>query len=202
MKTLELRTDDGRSIARQVRMASSFGARLVGLLQSHPLAVEEGLLLIPGGSIHTLGLRFTIDVVFLNRQMRIVGLAERVRPWRIRVAPKGTGRVLELAGGQIAATHLRLGMYLIVESTEDDRGRPCHTVPLPRQLTSICERRSIQFSLKLPLNRHCTPPLAARCSAGARARGSASVAERSDLRMLPDRCGRGSPSTMKPSAGT
>ena len=203
MKTFELRTADGRCIARQVRMAYSFQARLVGLLRSDSLAVEEGLLLIPGGSIHTLGLRFTIDVVFLNRQMRIVGLAERVRPWRIRVGPKGTGRVLELAAGQIAATHLRVGMYLIVEWSDDQRGDYCSTVRLARQLTTVCERRPIQFSLRLPLDRHCTSPIAAKCSADARTHlASASFREGDVVRMLP--CQRGSDSrvTPKPNAGT
>jgi hypothetical protein len=126
---------------------------------------EEGLLLVPGGSIHTLGMRFPIDVVFLNRQMRILGLAEHVRPWRIRVAPKGTRRVLELAAGQIAAHKLKEGMYLIVDaetpSRRDNSTRPMiqppHIHPAP------CERRPIQFSLRAPSQRHCDGPVREKC---------------------------------------
>jgi uncharacterized membrane protein (UPF0127 family) len=168
MKTLELRTVDGRCVARRVRMACSFQSRCVGLLSRRAIPQEEGLLLMPGGSIHTLGMRFTIDVVFLNRQMRILGLAERVPPWRIRVAPRGTGRVLELAAGQIAATKLTTGTYLIVDSTPvepPDRSND-PTIKLPRPPTATCSRLPIQFSLRLPFERRCAVSSPAKCSRG------------------------------------
>ena len=154
MKTLELRTADGRCVARHVRMACSFQSRCVGLLRQNVIPAHEGLLLVPGGSIHTLGMRCTIDVVFLSRQMRVVGLAERVPPWRIRVAPSGTRRVLELAAGQIAATKLSVGTYLLVESTPPDRSE-LPTVKLSRARQPVCERQPIQFTLRLPLERRC-----------------------------------------------
>lgn len=165
MKTLELRTVDGRCVARCVRMACSFQSRCMGLLSRRAIPQEEGLLLMPGGSIHTLGMRFTIDVVFLNRQMRIVGLAERVPPWRIRVAPRGTSRVLELAAGQIAATRLTTGTYLIVDSapTEPTDRSNDPTIKLPRPPIAVCSRLPIQFSLRLPLGRRCTASLPVKC---------------------------------------
>jgi len=157
MKTFKLRTATGRCIARHVHMACSFRSRCLGLLSRRAMREQEGLLLVPGGSIHTLGMRFPIDVVFLNRQMRILGLAEDVRPWRIRVAPRGTRRVLELATGQIAAHGLAPGIYLIV-----DAETPCPpdhdaiaTAKLPHVRIAQCERRPIQFSLRLPLQRRC-----------------------------------------------
>lgn len=174
MKTLELRTVDGRCVARRVRMACSFRSRCMGLLSRDAIPPEEGLLLLPGGSIHTLGMRFTIDVVFLNRQMRILALAERVPPWRIRVAPRGTRRVLELAAGQISATKLTIGTYLIVDSASaeptDRSNQP--TIKMPRVATPTCARLPIQFSLRLPLERHCSAPVPAKCSPGARGHGA------------------------------
>lgn len=175
MKTLELRTVDGRCVARRVRMACSFQSRCVGLLSRRTIPQEEGLLLMPGGSIHTLGMRFTIDVVFLSRQMRIVGLAERVPPWRIRVAPRGTGRVLELAAGQIAAARLTIGTYLIVDSTPaeptDRSNEP--TIKLPRPPIAVCSRLPIQFSLRLPFERRCAASLTTKCTRTAGMRGRA-----------------------------
>lgn len=165
MKSFELRTATGRCIARHVHLACSFQSRCLGLLSRSAMRKEEGLLLIPGGSIHTLGMRFPIDVVFLNRQMRILGLAEHVRPWRIRVAPKGTRRVLELAAGQIAAHGLKEGIYLIVDADSrgkrDDSTRPM--IPLGHMRAGPCERRPIQFSLRLPLRQHCGAPVRAAC---------------------------------------
>jgi uncharacterized protein len=158
MKTFELHTATGRCIARHVHLACSFQARCLGLLSRGAMPKEEGLLLVPGGSVHTLGMRFPIDVVFLNRQMRILGLAEHVRPWRIRVAPRGTRRVLELAAGQIAAHRLKEGIYLIVDAgppNKPDRSGPC-------------ERQPIQFSLRVPLQQHCGAPMSEKCSTALR----------------------------------
>lgn len=167
MKTLELHTADGRCIARQVRMACSFRARCVGLLRQTNIPEQEGLLLVPGGSIHTLGMRFAIDVVFLNRQMRVLQLVEQVPPWRIVIAPPDTGRVLELAAGKIAATRLTCGTYLIVDATPGDPAARA-TIKLPRARPPACERTPIQFSLRLSVERRCTGSIEARCSAGAR----------------------------------
>jgi hypothetical protein len=83
-------------------------------------------------------MRFAIDVVFLSRQMRVLGLASRVPPWRVLLAPRGTGRVLELAAGQIAATGLKTGTFILVETSR------------PQQ----CERSPIRFSLRLPAERY------------------------------------------------
>lgn len=163
MRTLELRTADGRCVARHVHMACSFRSRCIGLLRRPSIPEQEGLLFVPGSTVHTLGMRFNIDVVFLNRQMRVLGLAENVAPWRIVIAPKDTARVLELAAGRIATTRLTAGTYLIVD-------RPSHepsdraTTKLPRTNHTPCQRAPIRFSLRLPVRspRTCRPALDAR----------------------------------------
>ena len=168
MKTFELRTATGRCIARHVHLACSFQARCMGLLSREAMLKEEGLLMIPGGSIHTLGMRFPIDVVFLNRQMRILGLAERVRPWRVRVAPRGTRRVLELAAGQIAAHRLKEGIYLIVDAQSPNKPNDSTRAQRPPVRVGPCERQSIQFSLRMPSQRYCDGPPRASCVYAAR----------------------------------
>lgn len=149
MRPLELRTAAGRCIARRVHMACSFRSRCTGLLRRRSMADDEGLLLMPGSSVHTLGMRFNIDVVFLSGQMRILALAENVAPWRIVIAPKGTARVLEFAAGKIAATHLAVGIYLIVDRPSDDSSGRSTGKP-PRASYLQCERTPIRFSLRLP----------------------------------------------------
>jgi uncharacterized protein len=133
MKTIALRTTEGRFIAHEVRIACSFSAQLLGLARERSLPTRAGLLLSGAYGAHTLGLRFAIDVVFLSRQMRVVGLASAVPPWRVLLAPRGTGRVLELAAGQIVATGLKIGTFLLVETP-----------------SAQCERSPIRFSLRLP----------------------------------------------------
>jgi uncharacterized membrane protein (UPF0127 family) len=187
MKTLELRAADGRCIARHVHMACSFRSRCIGWLRRANISDQAGLLLVPGGSVHTLGMRFTIDVVFLSRQMRVLGLTERVPPWRVVIAPRGTARVLELAAGRIAATRLRVGTYLTVDSVSAD---PREHLPIKRN--AACERMPIQFSLRLPVERHCTGSIDATCATGARG-----------VRIqLPYRRALGSRAGMTPSVGS
>jgi uncharacterized membrane protein (UPF0127 family) len=134
MKTIALRTAEGRFIAHEVRIAHSLAARWFALSRARSLPTRAGLLLIPARGIHTLGMRFAVDVVFLSRQMRVVGLASCVPPWRVLLAPRATGRVLELAAGQITATGLKAGTFIVVESNQSE-----------------CQRSPIAFSLRLPL---------------------------------------------------
>jgi hypothetical protein len=73
------------------------------------------LLLSPGASIHTFGMPYPIDAVFLNGQMKILRLATRIAPWRVRLAPAKTKHVLELPAGRVKALGLQANTYLCVE---------------------------------------------------------------------------------------
>ncbi|MGH8175593.1 MAG: DUF192 domain-containing protein [Steroidobacter sp.] len=152
MKTISLGTADGRCIAHDVRIADTLVARSIGLLRERSLAEHQGLLLVPGGSIHTLGMRFPIDVVFLDRRMRVLNLAPNVAPKRFRLAPAGTARVLELAAGRIAQVGVLIGTYIVVEDEEQVRDAIATTRRM-RSHSSLppeCARLPIQFSLRLP----------------------------------------------------
>ena len=102
-----------RIIDIRIAVASSFVARLVGLLAHKKLETNSGLLLVPCGSIHTVGMRFPIDVVFLDHAGRVLGWADSVPPNRFRFAPKGTRQVLEIAQGNRIRTGINLADYLI-----------------------------------------------------------------------------------------
>ena len=82
-----------------------------GLLGRRELPNGEGILLRPAGSVHTFFMRFPIDVVFLDRDLRIVSIAEEVRPWKMRGA-RGAKAVLELASGECARRGIRVGEQL------------------------------------------------------------------------------------------
>lgn len=91
-----------------VTSATTFLRRLLGLLGRGYLPDHECLWLQPCASIHTFGMRFTIDVVFLNKDMRVVGFSDHVHPNKIRLAPKGTTSVLELSEGNRSRTGINL----------------------------------------------------------------------------------------------
>ena len=155
MRVVELRTEEGKSIAH-ARMAHTFSARWLGLFNETELAAREGLLLIPGRSVHTAGLRQAIDVVFMDRQLRVVRLLPNLLPWRFALAPHETRIVLELRAGRIAEVGLALNanVYACFDDDESEeivpgiRTRICNSAVRPRP-SSTC----IRFSLRLPLER-------------------------------------------------
>lgn len=82
----------------QIFIADTFAARARGLLVSAPLLPDQALLILPCCSIHTFGMRYAIDVLFLDRRARVVALHERMSPWRIAGA-LGARAALELPAG-------------------------------------------------------------------------------------------------------
>lgn len=107
-------TSTGEVVCGCTRLATSFVSRLVGLLNRSELGADEGLLLVPGGSVHTFGMRFDIDIVFLSTTWKILGTTSYVRPWRSRRAPRGTKAVLELPAGRVERLALMAGMQLLL----------------------------------------------------------------------------------------
>jgi uncharacterized membrane protein (UPF0127 family) len=69
------------------------------------------MLLRPASSVHTAFMRFAIDVVFLDREHRVLKVAAEVRPWRT-AACRGARVVLELPAGEAAKRGLEPGVSL------------------------------------------------------------------------------------------
>lgn len=89
-----------RPVAARLIPARSFWERGAGLLALPALRSGEALWLEPCGSIHTWGMRYAIDVVFLSREHRVLAVWRHVGPWRIAWAPRGTHVAVEwLSGG-------------------------------------------------------------------------------------------------------
>jgi uncharacterized membrane protein (UPF0127 family) len=113
VKVVRVETDDGRVVCERCEVAGSFVTRGRGLLGRDHLAPGDGILLRPAGSVHTLFMRFPIDAVFCDKELRVVGVAADLRPWRF--AGRLHARVtIELAAGEaahrgvVAGTRLRL----------------------------------------------------------------------------------------------
>jgi len=83
-------------VLASLEVASSFAARSRGLLGKSGL---EGAMLFPRTrSVHTIGMRFAIDVAFLTSDLRVVSTAT-LRPYRIALPHKGGRVVLEAEAG-------------------------------------------------------------------------------------------------------
>jgi len=106
------RPNDGLVVATDVRCAQSMASRLVGLLGTNALTDGAGLWLVPGGGVHTLGMRFAIDVLFLDAGLLVLGICPRLQPGRLSFAPRGTRSTLELVAGRCTNLGLRVGDQL------------------------------------------------------------------------------------------
>ena len=101
-------------VATHCEVANSFLTRGFGLIPRSRLATGEGLLITKTGSITMFFMRFAIDAIFLDRSMRVLRVAEDLRPWVPAVgAPRGTDSVLELPAGTAARTGTPAGDELI-----------------------------------------------------------------------------------------
>ena len=99
-------------VAARVRRADRPWSRLLGLLGRASLARDEGLLLTPCSSIHTLFMLFAIDVLYLDRNHVVVKAVRAVRPFRLSACLRGAHSVLELPAGVIEASGTQAGDQL------------------------------------------------------------------------------------------
>ena len=81
-------------------VASTRRSRMLGLARLHALPADHGLLLEPCRSVHTVSMRFPIDVVFVDRQGYAVKVVRNLRPWRIALSFGGRA-VIEMAAGSL-----------------------------------------------------------------------------------------------------
>lgn len=94
------------------RVANTFGTRFMGLMFKKHLDDASGLLIQKCSSIHTCFMRFTIDVIYLDKDYTVL-FAETVAPWKIGKIVKHTKHVLELPQGKKEAYHVGVKLELI-----------------------------------------------------------------------------------------
>ena len=102
----------GRVIVAQVEVADRMAARLVGLLGRSGLPDGRGLWIVPCSGIHTMGMRFAIDAIFLDRALRVLSIERGIAPGRLVRGPPGAHSVLELGAGWLPEDALRTGDLL------------------------------------------------------------------------------------------
>jgi uncharacterized membrane protein (UPF0127 family) len=115
MQTVKLLKSDGTVVADRCRIARTPWSRLRGLLGRASLAPGEAMLFRPAGSIHMFFMRFTIDALFCDRDLVVVGVVPSLRPWRM-ASRRGAKVVIELGEG--AAAGVRPGDRLSLATIE------------------------------------------------------------------------------------
>lgn len=101
----------GRPVSLGVEVATSIRARLIGWLGRVQPPSGRGLWIAPCDAVHTIAMRFPIDLVFVSRAGLVLRIDARVKPWRARVC-LGAYSVIELPAGEAARLGLRAGDHL------------------------------------------------------------------------------------------
>jgi uncharacterized protein len=111
--------DQGRVVCERCEVARSTAARMRGLLGRDSLPEGDGLLIPKTSSIHMFFMRFAIDAVFLDRELRVRKVVANLGPWRIAVA-RGARSVLELPSGAAARAEIEVGTKIAWHDLSDD----------------------------------------------------------------------------------
>lgn len=105
----------GQCLAERVTLANTFLTRLRGLLGRRRLAPSEALWLRPCNGVHTLGMLFAIDAIFLDKELRVVKLIENLRPFRFTAPYLRAYSVVEMEAHAVSRLPLQVGDQLRVE---------------------------------------------------------------------------------------
>ena len=95
-------------VAASVEVAGDSASRRKGLLGHSPLAPEEGLWIVPCESVHTIGMAFPIDLIYLDASRKVRKLCRNVPAWRFSICLSAHS-ILELAAGTIDRTQVAVG---------------------------------------------------------------------------------------------
>ena len=126
----------GARLASRAGVADNYWLRLRGLLGRPPLQPGEGLLITPCRGVHMMGMKYPIDVAFLDGNGTVVGLVSDLPPGRKSPWFRTAGHALELPAGTLVATGTREGDRILIEDAKvaavvSDRQAPSRTNTLP-----------------------------------------------------------------------
>ena len=103
-----------RFVATHATVADGFFSRLVGLLGTSRRWARpgKGLWIVPSHGVHTIGMMYALDLIFLDRDHVVVDVEEHVRPFRISKVSFKADSVLELPVHTVFRTETRVGDQL------------------------------------------------------------------------------------------
>jgi uncharacterized membrane protein (UPF0127 family) len=98
-------------VATEAIVADSYLRRLVGLLGKTKRWAQlgRGLWIVPSRGVHTIGMMFPIDLIFLSKEKEVVHVEEHLRPFRISAVSLKATSVLELPAHTVFRTGTQVG---------------------------------------------------------------------------------------------
>jgi len=105
----------GKVLATKVGRATNFVTRGVGLLPRAQVSPDEGLWIDRCSAVHTIGMRATLDLYFLDKDQRVLRIASSVRPYRLAVTCHNAVAVVELGAAPEQGREVLVGDRLVLE---------------------------------------------------------------------------------------
>lgn len=96
-------------LAENASFANTLKTRMKGLLGKDGLNQGEGLVITRCNSIHTFFMKFSIDVIFVNKNDRVIKVLHRLKPWRLCRPYLGASCCIELPSGVASKTNTQIG---------------------------------------------------------------------------------------------
>ena len=113
----------GSSVGETVELADTSMTRMFGLLGRSGLDAGGGLWIRPSSGVHTFFMRFRIDVIGLDRELKVIKLWRCLAPFRVTSVSVKMHSVIELPCGTIKRTETQLGDMLEVSSAPAEAGK-------------------------------------------------------------------------------
>ncbi len=111
-------TTRGTVIGDSIKVADTSLSRMVGLLGKRGLNAGAGVWIMPSSGVHTVGMMFRIDVIGLDKELRVVKLWPRLVPFRVTSVSFKIRSVIELESGRIEACHIKVGDLLQISELQ------------------------------------------------------------------------------------
>jgi len=106
--------DTNTVLFSRARKANTFFKRLFGLMFKKNISEQEALVFYNAPSIHTFFMRFAIDIIFLDNDMRIIRICEGLKPFRV-VFCKGVFCTIECLSGTVSVNKAKEGNVIKIE---------------------------------------------------------------------------------------
>ncbi len=102
-------------IADTCRIAKNFFPRFMGLMGKKNLSEGSCLIITPCNSIHMFFMKIPLDIIFIDKNSKVLHIIESIKPWRISKIIRNSHSVIELPVGTLSKSKTTIGDQLIIE---------------------------------------------------------------------------------------
>ena len=106
--------EDGMPVSTLARVADNFLLRLVGLMGRKSISEQEAVIFYSAPSIHTFFMRFAFDLVFLDKNRKVVRICQAIKPWKLVFCSQAV-TTIEFSPGTVIRSSLKVGDFLSIK---------------------------------------------------------------------------------------